>query len=181
MFKIKLSEARQRLHERGLRITYVQHQTRDEIIDIAPDGTVQLLSFGQTRGHHQTHLDDADLVDAEYLPLALDKGCYWLFIVPVPEDDVGWKWAASVWRKGDDRNFTEFFKRTIEDIETEASRWMKCDEPRPRRPAQEDLDWAAEHLGKAMVRVATGRCPDCGRELGESEVCMCVWTQGKTK
>lgn len=165
MFKITVGEARKRLQERGIMFTW-----------LGPTGERWLVhpnSFAETHvrlmGVYQTALNDDfidlkddDEIDAEYQPQALDKGCYWIFCVPVPPDEVGWKWAGQIWRKNDDRPFTEMFKRTIEDIEIEAARWMKCDEP---KYSARDMQWAQNHVLTRLLYPELKRnyiCRNCG-------------------
>jgi hypothetical protein len=59
-------------------------------------------------------------------PVVLDKGCYWLICIPIPPDEVGWNWRCLVWVKGDDREKTALFKRTVGECEAAAARFMKC-------------------------------------------------------
>lgn len=58
----------------------------------------------------------------------LDKGCYWIICIPVPPDDIGWKWHGWIWVKGKSHPLTHMFKRTIPEIEMDTAIFMRCEE-----------------------------------------------------
>lgn len=57
----------------------------------------------------------------------LDKGCYWLIVIPVRPDEHGWRFKGLIWIKGRDNPLTHYFVRNVADLEARASEFMRCE------------------------------------------------------
>lgn len=59
-------------------------------------------------------------------PQIIDGDCFWLFCIPVPPGEAGWRWKFLIWRKGDDHELTHAFKATVSEGMHWAAGIMNC-------------------------------------------------------